>query len=861
MSVDLRGVLVKRLLAILLILSFFLAMPIAQEKGADGEVPFYVAWVWHFHQPIYHPYYDCYETMSLPEYSDWLPSVFEERVGVYKEHPPSTVLSDRVQSDPTAAFQVSFTGTLIEDLNSLEENNWKDGVYSGWKNLWRQAAQTTTSRGYRRLNFLGTLYFHGIGPLLNSTDVKEQLLMHQQAIADTFNVGVDAGVYLPEVAFSEELVPVLADLGFEYVVVDDLHIFRATSGFENTGTFQPDPDASDVVNPDPGDWMWVNDIWCGCKVSPTLTLRPHVVSYGGREIVVFPRFRFGSGAEMNGVWNIFSVISQLQQYNTDPERPFIMVIVHDGDNGWFLQDGNYWNDFLLETFFRTIQEDPQYSYVKCIGLTEYLREVYDPREDSGYPWKYVHVESGSWETAGTWGEPWFPQWNYLDQDSLANTLEAVDQLRWQSITAAHNKYYTALQKALDSGQVAEYQSELDQAKRYLLMSETSCYFYWDGDQLWDEKTFLCTNKVDELVSGILSDLQGVPDRTPPSAWIVNRLPYTGSSTYTIFAYAYDCSGITSARLYYRPEGGAWSSVDMSYDSSHNCYYAQVSLSEPVVYEYYVRVVDGAGNTIQTPVRRVSSSAQMTNANDFSDAELVCSEDLASNGPDPRASLSRLYFRYNYYELVVGVDWVPQDWVLSLGIAIDVDHDPSSGYSNDTGGDAWNRKVSFQPPYLPDYIVYFYYDGSQITSAEICTWTAPQGTTEGRYWEYTDLSESYYSSVATDRYSTIFKVRIPWSWIGAPRNDTLVLCVWIAGMDAGSSAVSSLPYNPSLHDKPYEGENNEWVDFDVIEVQLSLAIEEPVVPEGISFVVIPAAACAATLVLRKSRRNTHRKLPL
>ena len=133
----------------------------------------------------------------------------------------------------------------------------------------------------------------------------------------------------------------------------------------------------------------------------------------------------------------------------------------------------------------------------------------------------IHVEDGSWAGADN-GDPEFKKWL---GDPNATTGYSPDRNSWCVITAAKNLAETA-------EQIAPTNSNTLNAWKYLLVGETSCYWYWDGAEngTWDAHPTRAANQ-----SVAYSQLVTGTDLTPPTIFLPQRDPYNPGATEQIIA--------------------------------------------------------------------------------------------------------------------------------------------------------------------------------------------------------------------------------------------------------------------------------------------------------------------------------------
>ncbi len=550
--------------------------PLQGSAGSSNNnvVPFYVSWIIHVHQPLYNINGSLIQLLESPSCPNWLPDVWISRANIYKNLIPEVALN--MTGDE--ALQVDITGTLIQQLNELEENQWHNCLYCGWRNKWLQAVGSRTSIGLPRLRILGAGYYHPIFPLLTRSslgvDIDKEIENHRSIIDEAFGVEPGPGFFPIEESYSPEIIPYIVKHGYEWIVVDSEQVLRATKGYSSG--FQPPPNPIDVRNPDPRDWDWA--------ISPQLVFRPHVVEYNGSRIVVFVRYRHMSQAEMSGtsIDYLISQIKHFQQYNTDPNRPFIMVIVHDGENGWPQHNNgiDYYVNYLT-IFLEKIHSDPHLSFIRVIGLDEYLAKVYNPLNDTRYQYSKIRAEPGSWETMGTWGDPLFTMWNYPDTNG-------PDQERWGKYIEASNLYRTVL----DSGYGGQ---DLGHALDWIMRGEGSDYYYWDGNEWWDSKSIYAYSEAEEILQDIITN-NSIQDNTPPDVRYAWREPYNPSGNVRILLQAYDLNGVSELIVKTYRNNAYIGDVVAEPLNINNFYEADISLDKPGNYSFIIEATDSLGNT-------------------------------------------------------------------------------------------------------------------------------------------------------------------------------------------------------------------------------------------------------------------------
>ena len=181
---------------------------------------------------------------------------------------------------------MSFSGSLIENLNALEAAGVGGGTWNNWDAAYNQAQSEKTSLGNPRLDLVAFGYYHPLMPLLDERDMRMQIKLHKQVYQDTWGTdpSYSMGFFPPETAFSERMIPALAAEGIQWTLVDNIHFDRATANYPYTSASNLiPPNRADQINPDPaasgGAWVQLNNLWAPSKVSAPFSYQPHNVEY------------------------------------------------------------------------------------------------------------------------------------------------------------------------------------------------------------------------------------------------------------------------------------------------------------------------------------------------------------------------------------------------------------------------------------------------------------------------------------------------------------------------------------------------------------------------------------------------------
>ncbi len=163
----------------------------------------------------------------------------------------------------------------------------------------------------------------------------------------------------------------------------------------------------------------------------------------------------------------------------------------------------------------------------------------------------IHVEPGSWSGADN-GDPEFKKW-FGDPNADGYSY---DRNSWAVMTAAENIIRTAEADPTVPRDVVR------GAKRFHLVSQTSCYEYWDGTEDWDTHPTRASNQTIRAVQPYLTRFM---DRVGPSILIPQREPYNPGlyewgqnpepSDFEVWTYAFDLSGLEKVSLRYRIQKG------------------------------------------------------------------------------------------------------------------------------------------------------------------------------------------------------------------------------------------------------------------------------------------------------------------
>ncbi len=413
--------------AILLISLIVLGAVTVLPRRSGGQVPLYVAFAVHFHQPVYYPGmqlgWEYFEMPTDPGSSSTVRQVFEDCGFCYIR--PAQL----VNRYPEAKITVHLTGSLIWQLDWLARENFESKGTS-LENIWdeyRRAIRTG------RLEVVIDGFYHPIFPLIEQRDAEFQFAKAISWVRQYLGVE-PSGFFPPELAFSENIIPWLKSFGIEWVFFDSFHI----KGLPNRD-------------------KWTKEY---CEAA----FRPHLAGYAGAVIIVVPREHWLGQNQADGFDANYLVqeLRKIQQWNTDPKRPFLVVILSDGENGWMRQAGGGYYDWFWPAFLEAIKNE---GWIRLTTVSEYLREVYTPDD-------LIEIETGSWGVGGARTDLSHWAGSQLDIQMWARVSQVRENLKRM--------------EAGISGSLAE--SYMRRAWGYFAMALTSCYWFWDSPN-WAQKCY------------------------------------------------------------------------------------------------------------------------------------------------------------------------------------------------------------------------------------------------------------------------------------------------------------------------------------------------------------------------------------
>jgi hypothetical protein len=258
-------------------------------------------------------------------------------------------------------------------------------------------------------------------------------------------------------AFSMAMIPALVKAGYEYVVVDGVHVHP------------------DDGNEDP--------------------FRPYLACADGDCITVVPRDRVVSNAQESGLdpdWLSREVTERCRR-SPHPEEPRLVTTWSDGENGGWFRQMHEPSGFFGHYFAPYMERVRRGEYpIRPVALSEYLAEH--------RPSSTATVQTGAWNVGSTSGLD-LSQWAGSErQQAAVETVRALSR-RWWALNGRH------------SAPDPETRSPLARARRLVLEAETSCYLFWGDD--WLPKLYQITDAASDLLD--TAELTANKNDNPPES--------------------------------------------------------------------------------------------------------------------------------------------------------------------------------------------------------------------------------------------------------------------------------------------------------------------------------------------------------
>lgn len=468
--------------------------PEREARVAMGEGGEPVKVYFGIHKHMHQPYYNTTDRAYWDGEKD---GIFGSRGGNYTDFIPAALRQYIDGGLPHAGLSTSWSGSLIEQLDRCGDEGLCGGRFAGWNQSLRGIAGARTVLGNPRLSFSAFGFFHPLMPLIPRQDIVRQIHWHRDVIRRAFGVEASRVLFPPETAFHVRMIPALVEAGVTAVIYDSIHRFRACRDYPYAGIGEGmlPPNPAEQVDPPVDDWLQLHNIWAGSKISPSL-LRPEYVGYEDpdgnlHKIIAVPAERYIGNEDARGGFGALQYPDVLGQVydrivetgSFDPAHPPFFLLHSDGNNHGGGADSYYHHN--TSRVVEWLHQDPRF---ELTTVEDYLQRFPpDPEE-------VCHIEPGSWAGADN-GDPQFMKWFSRYDQPYSPDLNS-----WAVLTAFQNRVHTLEYADPDNPALAE-------AIRLLLTAETSCYWYWTGQTIWDQQVTNAANLGNAVIDSAVETLK------------------------------------------------------------------------------------------------------------------------------------------------------------------------------------------------------------------------------------------------------------------------------------------------------------------------------------------------------------------
>jgi hypothetical protein len=598
----------------------FLAAPIA----ASANQNVYVSRFWHNHQPIYWPEWNdngnqktrvqyAWDSIVMKPSQNYgglspaqhpennLTEIFgiNDRVNSYQSGPRNSLAN--ISSD--GGFAISYSGSLIDNVRQLGSVN-QLGYGSGWNNGYKEARGWKTPAGSTRMDLVGFTYHHSLAPLLPKSVLRKEIQTFKQAWWKAWGGKSDLsdhskGFFPTEMGYSRHMIDVLAEEGYQWIIVASHHISRTCPTYNTKANpegsyniYSSPPNKADQLGPSPTDGWWYgepnpgNAAW---NVAP-FAYQLHKVKYvnpeTGAEKTMFAvpsddvlSYRYGYANE--GTGKIGSFISP---FATDSSRPVIVMPSTDGDNAWG-GGSSSWMEATPQLFNGGYRSSSPQDFVNAASANAPMTHIEDgawifPEMDYGSPnfMKWIEppvatvANRGITTVPGTQIDMETPGfalkfYSYAPLMAGANWCETAEQILRDENNGNDMVNEWKIQAPYDWDGTWNSPNEVEQAWHIYLAGLDSGFNYYGGLGNDDEmKPGLATRRAVEKLTPWMTTARRNNDRTPPTVLKPQRFPYNPgwytfgwfnqqpqipnnaflkrmNSDFYIWTHAYDLSGI------------------------------------------------------------------------------------------------------------------------------------------------------------------------------------------------------------------------------------------------------------------------------------------------------------------------------
>lgn len=624
----------------LLLFALVAAALAPQEMLANGNV--HVSRFWHNHQPVYWPEWmgdgsepnrgqlawDSIQKKPLQNYGGLSPvnhpennltDIFghDDRRNAYQDGPRNSL-----NTFSGGGFAMSYSGALMDNVRQLGGGGHL-GYGSGWN------SGNTQARGWGRLDLVGFTFHHSLAPLLPKEVFRKEVQIFKQAWWKAWGGNADLsdhskGFFPTEMAYTRDIIDVLVDEGYEWVIVASHHISRTSPSYNDRanpegtyGIYSSPPNKADQLGPTTNDGWWYGagqvEAIRAWNLAP-FAYQLHKVQYVNpntgtiKEMVAVPSddvisYQYGYGNEGLG-----KVQASIAPFANDPNRPVIIMPATDGDNAWG-GGSSSWMDATPQLF----------NSAASAGYVKSMPGTFVDQFKQHAP--VTHIEDGAWIfPESDYGSPNFMKWiepplynaaigatnrypgTQADMESPGYALKFFS---YAPLMAGANWVITAEQILKDEGgQVrpwvvhapygvggGEYsdRNDVELAWHIYLRGLDSGFNYYGGLGNDDEvKPSLATKRAVDRLRNFMSTRMN-EDRTGPTALKPQRFPYNPGaytfgwfnnipgdtrflkkmpSFFYIWTHVYDVSGVASVNLKIRRDKDGVRSLQNTHNETY-----------------------------------------------------------------------------------------------------------------------------------------------------------------------------------------------------------------------------------------------------------------------------------------------------
>lgn len=647
----------------------------------QANPPLALTYLWHLDQPIYWPaqsrqdsktYQFAYESMQIKNQQGGHPQnnleeIFgsDDRKAIYQYRAKDSLNTVPQSRAPKFGAQLTYPGELIEDVQSLAQNNWND-YHPNWQQNYIGSNHQNTQSGFPRLDIIGFPYHHTLAPLTDRNGFEMEVAIQKVIAQQWWNAVPSKGFFPSEMAFSETLIPSLVKAGYTYVVVSNLHISRAVKNYPYSprGDNNTPPNQADQVNPSQDKWFTMS-VSRGC--TPTnaypYSYMPHYAKYVDPDteqeykIIVVPSDQAMSWQDGYACYST----GDMSKIAGTGNHPIFIVLAHDGDNAF---GGGY--SYYMECVQNLVNQCLSQGY-EPTTISQYLNDYTIDTND------IVHVEDGAWINAdGDFGDPTFVNWNwplFAPNGTFDIPNGWSDKQRSYAIATATQNWIDTAESILGKSRPAQVQSPDNSATaaelgyHFMLASLNSGFVYY-GTNLLDMclKTTVGCNIAYNFITKAIGT--NPSDSAAPTIWRPYRMPYNPGgfqmgvlskyqyvkqpTDFYVYSFVYDVSGLKRVQLMIRTDNNGenptsenfndiyrsdnayvsdWTALDMNekdfppgnpYNLTGACfgnlqevpkiianeYWIQVKGYQNVLLDYYIEAEDNQGHVKKSDIFHV-----------------------------------------------------------------------------------------------------------------------------------------------------------------------------------------------------------------------------------------------------------------